>query len=286
MPDVRPTVRQRRLGLELRQLRHDRGWTLEEAATRLERSVSALSKLETGRQRLRPRDMPFILDQYGLSDSGKREDLIRLARRAADKNWWQEYAGVVKDPFDDYLSLESEATAIDVFASLLVPGVLQTQAYARSVVEASREWQTAEQVERFVELRMARQRALTRDHPLNIWAILTEQVLRQHIGGRDVMRRQLDGMVQTATDLPHVVLQVLPYDCGAHAGLDGSFTLLRFGGSGPDVACINALTSTIHLEQDSEVSRYATTFDHLKSIAQSPRASLSIIRGISKELEA
>jgi transcriptional regulator with XRE-family HTH domain len=285
MPDVRPTVRQRRLGLELRQLRRENGWTLEDAAVRLERSVSALSKLETGRQRLRPRDLPFILDQYGVTDAGRREDLVGLARRAAVKNWWQEYAGVVKDPFDDYLSLENEAVAIDVFAGLLVPGVLQTEEYAYAVVEASREWQTSEQVARFVELRMARQQALFAERPMRIWAVLTEQVLRQHIGGRTVMGKQLDHLLQITTDLPHVVLQVLPYDSGAHAGLDGSFSLLRFEGSGPDVACINALTSTIHLEQDVEVGRYVTTFDYLKSIAVSPRDSLPIIRRISEEFQ-
>lgn len=265
-------------------MRTSTGMTLKDAAELLDISVSGLSKIETAQQRVRVRELPAFFQVYGITDEAKQGELLRLARDAAKTNWWQEYAGVIRDPLADYLSLEEDAAAIGVFNGLLVPGLLQTEAYARAVVEASREWQAADEIERFVGLRMQRQSVVRRDNPVRLWAVVTEGALRQIVGGQEVMVDQLQHLIESCTQAPHVTLQILPYTVGAHAGMDGGFAILSFA-TGPAVVCVENLTSTIYLEQEVEVGRYATTFDYLKSAALSPRQSLSKIRDIIEELK-
>ncbi|NYI05144.1 helix-turn-helix domain-containing protein [Allostreptomyces psammosilenae] len=282
MPEVKPTVRQRRLGLELRQLRRNRGWTLEEAAKRLEYSVASLSKIENGRQRISPRVLPFIFDAYGLEIPEQRAAIVQLTREASRKNWWQAYKGVVSDPFDDYLSLESTAVGLNAYTPVVIPGLLQTEEYARAVTEASRAWENRDDIERFVQVRMARQEVLRGDHPLRLWVVLSESVLRQRVGGPAVMRAQLEHLAATVHAMPHVIVQVLPFEAGAHAGMDGPFTLLRFD-AGSDVVCIESMRASLYLEQSDEVELYAQTFDHLSAAALTARQSLDLITELGKE---
>lgn len=282
MATLRQTVRRRLLGMELRQIRKDLGLTLEAAATLVERSPSGISKIETGKQRVLPRDLYFILDRYGVTDEQRRGELIDQARGGEHANWWKPYSGVVRDPLADYLSLETEATYIGGFYGFLVAGMLQTPAYAQAVVEASRKWEDREQIERFVALRMARKAVLTRANPLQLWVVLTEQVVRQRVGGVDVMREQLAHLVEITRDMTNVTIQLLPYDAGAHAGVDGSFRLMRFA-EGSAVVCVESLTSSIYME-DEAVSRYEAAWDHIKSSALSPQETERTLQRLIREL--
>ncbi|MFG1879577.1 helix-turn-helix domain-containing protein [Sphaerisporangium sp. NPDC049003] len=288
MPEVRATVRRRRLGRELEELRRACGLTLEDAAVLLQRPKTSLSKIENGRQQLPVRDVPFILDQYKLQDPARYEAIMELARQAAKRNWWQQFHGVVRDPFADYLSLEEAATLIFKWSPLLIPGLLQTEAYARHVVAASRMWQTDEEIDRFVQLRMNRKSTvLDRDDPSQLWVVLSEMAVRQRVGtpGTAVMREQLEHLRDIAADRSrsHVQIVLLPYSAGEHAGLEGAFTWMRFE-AGPDIVCLEALTSAQYLEEEDEVGRYATAADHLRSAAQSPRDTIATLNKMIKEL--
>ncbi|MEU8135925.1 helix-turn-helix domain-containing protein [Streptodolium elevatio] len=283
MANLRQTVRRLRLGMELKALRTAKAWKLEDAAPLLERSVSGLSKIETGKQRLYPRDLLIFFQVYGVTDEAKQEELKELARTSTKRNWWQPYSGVVRDPLADYLSLEEEARQIGAFGGFLVPGLLQTEAYAHAVVEASRKWEEADQVDKFVQLRMARKVVLTRsEKPAQLWTVLTEQVVRQQIGGRDVMKEQLRHLREISRDMTNVTVQLLPYSAGAHAGLDGSFTIMRFDNSGP-IVCVNSLTSSTYVE-DEQLERYETAWDHVKSSAMSPRETSATLKRLIEDL--
>lgn len=288
MPEVTATVRRRRLGRELEKLRRDQGHTLEEAAGLLQRPKTSLSKIENGKQQLPVRDVPFILDQYGLKDPARREEIMELARKAAERNWWQKFKGVVRDPFADYLSLEDSATWIFKWSPLLIPGWLQTEAYARHVVAASRMWQSDEEIDNFVLLRMNRKKeVLDRETPPQMWVVLSEMAVRQQVGapGTAVIKEQLQYLRGIAADrhYSHVQIVLLPYAAGEHAGLEGSFTLMHFD-SGPAVVCLEALTSAQYLEEEDEVKRYATAADHLRSAALSPRDTVVALTEMIKDL--
>ncbi|GIH72066.1 helix-turn-helix domain-containing protein [Sphaerimonospora thailandensis] len=288
MPEVRATVRRRRLGRELEELRHAQGLTLEQAAELLQRPKTSLSKIENGKQQLPVRDVPFILDSYQLTDPARREEIMELARKAAQRNWWQQFKGVVRDPFADYLSLEESATRIFKWSPLLIPGWLQTEFYARRVVAASRMWQTDEEIDKFVQLRLNRKKAvIDRDDPPELWVALSETAVRQRVGGPDtaVMKEQLEYLCDIAADrrYSHVQIVLLPYEAGEHAGLEGSFTLMHFD-SGPAIVCLEALTSAQYLEDEDAVKRYTTAAEHLRSAALSPRDTIAALSKMIKEL--
>jgi hypothetical protein len=261
---------------------------LEQAAVLLERNKTSLSKIENGKQRLPVRDVPLILDRYELTDRARRDEIMGLARQATQRNWWQQYEGVVRDPFADYLSLEESAARIFKWSPLLVPGLLQTEEYARRVVSASRMWTTQEEIDKFVQLRMSRKTALMeRDDPPELWTALSETAVRQRVGGPDtaVMKEQLTYLRDTADDRHHSHIQIvlLPYAAGEHAGLEGSFTLMHFD-AGPAIVCLEALTSAQYLEDEDVVKRYTTAAEHLRSAALSPRDTISTLNRIIKEL--
>lgn len=282
----RPTVRRRQLGVELRRLRDARGLTLAAAAELLERPESSLSKIENGKQSLPVRDLPFILDQYEVSDPSQRDRLMRLARRALQKRewWWDGYRDVVLGPFADFLRLEGDATTIGVFDGLRIPGLLQTHHYAAAVVEASRAWHTKDEMARFVELRMARQNeVLNRPDPPQLWYVIAEAVLMAGVGGDEAMARQLERLLDEC-EKPNVVVQVLPLRVGAHAGMDGPFSILGFSDLDPDIVVVESLTQTLYLEEGPELDDYRKAFDHVKSAALSPLRSRAAIQKILKEL--
>ncbi|MGH3328451.1 MAG: helix-turn-helix domain-containing protein [Streptomycetales bacterium] len=282
--DLSPTVRLRRLGAELRRLRDTSGLTLDEAGDKLERSPSSLSKIENGRVNIRPRDLRVILDGYGLTDEGAQEWLLNLARHGRRKGWWQSYEGVLSPAYTDLIALEADAASVRTFETLLLPGLLQTEEYAREVIRGPRIGSDPQEIDTFVEVRTARQRVLARDEPLALWAIVGEAALRQQVGGPQVLRRQLARLRETA-ELPNVTLQVLPYDSGAHPGVDGPFAILGFPEyADMDVVLLENMTSSLYLEQEAEVIRYTVVFDHLRAAALPPAESLVLIAQVERDL--
>lgn len=279
-----PTVQRRRLATELRRLREDADLTIERVAERLMCSPSKISRLETGRRTINPRDVRDLLDLYGVPDED-REALIDLAREARQKRgWWHAYADALPEWFETYVGLETEASSLRTFENHLMPGLLQTTEYARAVIEAVRPSVPPDEIERRVAARMTRQDILTRNNPLHLWAILDESVLRRMVGGRGVMRLQLDHLLDMGAR-PHVTVQVLPFEAGAHAAEASSFAMLSFPEpADPDAVYLEDLTSSLYLEKPEDLVRYTLVFDHLRGTALSDTDSAGLIRGVAKDL--
>ncbi len=285
MVDAQPNLHRRRLGMALRSLRKEADLNLGDAATRLKLSgSSALSKIENGKQRVPPISIAGFLEAYECTDPVRAAQirvLATLASSAKRTSLLTRYRESVRDPFAEYVQLEEIARRAETF-NLIVPGLLQTEEYAQAVVAGSRKWSTQRDVRKFVELRMVRQTALTRSDPLQLWCVLDEAVLRRQIGGPEVMRQQFARLAEVAETMTHVTIQVLPFGKGSHAGLDGEFTLLHFE-TGPPVAVVEPMTTSLYLEEDRDIGRYETSFDHLRADALDPEQSLVFIRDLIKD---
>ncbi len=281
--DHSPTVRRRRLGIELRRLREAADYTIEDVAKHLECSGSKVSRIETGKGMLRIRDVRDMLTLYGLTDDDRRDLLLTMAREGQQKGWWTDY-----DPpagLEIFIGLEAEAASYRIYHTHLVIGLLQTEDYARALLRAIHVGDTQEEPERLVELRMRRQSILHREQrPLDLWVVIDEAVLRRPIGGKAVMRAQLLHLIKMC-ELQNVTLQVLPFARGAHAGLDGPFVVMGFPDpTDSDVVSVESSAGSIYLEKPEELRRYTTRFDHLRAAALPTDESVRSIHAVVKEL--
>jgi transcriptional regulator with XRE-family HTH domain len=287
-----PTVRRRRLGLILRGLRERQGLTGEQVGTAVERSGSWVSRVETGRVGLRSRDLTDLLDLFEVADAAVRAELGALAREGKQRGWWSKYADSLSGPYATYIGFEAEATRLQVYETLTVHGLLQTEEYARALFRAAFPPLDADAVDRRVKVRLERQHALLSPPPaessdqsgaLELWAIFDESVLYRHIGGEDVLRGQLRHLHQ-ATELPNVTVQILPFTAGAHPGMVGSFTVIKFAAENdPDVVYVEGITGDIFAESE-DARWYNVVFEHLLANAFSPSASRERIARAIKEL--
>jgi transcriptional regulator with XRE-family HTH domain len=277
-----PTVRRRRLALELRRLRESAKLTCEEVAERLECSASKISRVETGRVSVSPRDVRDMLEIYGAPPE-QRDSLVQLARDSRQKGWWHAYGDTVQPHFATYLGLESAASEIRIYEVNLIPGLLQTQDYARAVIAAGMVNSPRADIERHVALRMERQR-LARSSPPKVWAVLDEAALRRQVGGPEVMREQLEYLRELAS-LRNVNLQVIPFGGGAHPAMGRPFVILVFGETiDPDVVYLEDLTSALWVENVDEVDRYNVFFNHLRASALSFEESGALITAALKDM--
>jgi transcriptional regulator with XRE-family HTH domain len=293
-----PTVRRRRLGLILRNLRERQGLTGEQVGAAVERSGSWVSRVETGRVGLRGRDLVDLLDVLGESDPAVREDLAALAREGKQRGWWSKYADSLSGPYATYIGFEAEATKLQVYETLTVHGLLQTEDYARALFHAALPTLDRDAMERRIKVRLARQESLTgsgtagrsgvagtsgRSHPLELWAIFDESVLHRRIGGGDVLKGQLR-YLREATELPNVTIQILPFSAGAHPAMVGSFTVIKFPvEDDTDVVYVEGVTSDIFVESE-DARWYNVAFDHLLANALSPSDSRTRIERAIEEL--
>jgi len=207
------------------------------------------------------------------------EDLMDIARETRKRGWWQTYGSVLTGPF---VGFEAAAQTVRSYEAQCVPGLLQIEEYIRTVVLASRPTPQTHEVNDRVQVRLARQELLTQDEPVEFWSVLDEAVLRRPVGGRDVMRRQLEHLV-TVSELPNVTLQVLPFEAGAHAGMEGSFVLLGFPQGDPDTVYVTTATGGVFQDKTDQLQRYVTVFERLADIALSPVDSIAHIARIAKE---
>jgi len=270
-----PTVRRRRLAARLRELRENANLTIDEVGDRLECSASKISRIETGHVGVTPRDVRDMLEVYGVGDD-EREALVQLAREARKKGWWHAYNEVFTGSF---VGLESDASFLHTHQALLVPGLLQTEAYTRAVIRAIRPDASEADVELRVRARINRQKLITveESNPPEYWAVLDEAVLHRVVGGPEAMRDQLKRLVEVAT-LPHVTLQVVPFSAGSHAGMEGPFLILGFPEQAdPDVVYVENTTSGVYLEQPEDVHRYTLMFDHLRAAALKPDDTVEMV---------
>jgi transcriptional regulator with XRE-family HTH domain len=277
-----PTVRRRRLALELRRLREAAHLTCEEVAEHLECSTSKVSRIETGRVSVSPRDVRDMLDLYGVS-AQEGASLVQLARDSRQKGWWHAYSDAIEPRFATYIGLESAASEIRIYEVTLIPALLQTEEYARTVITAGTVGGDHGGVERNVALLMARQPPLTSDDPPRLWAVLDEAALRRTVGGAGLMRLQLDHLLDLSR-LPNVAIQVIPFGAGAHPAMGRPFVILAFPErADPDVAYLEDLTSALYVEDVDEVDRYNMFFNHLRATALSFEDSAALIMSVIKD---
>jgi hypothetical protein len=280
-----PTVKRRRLAAELRHHREAASLTIDEVAEQLEWSTAKISRIENARVSVLPRDVKFLLRTYDLSENDDAwEVLLTLARESRQKGWWQQYGEAVPDWFEVFVGLEAEAATIWGYDAEFVPGILQTEEYARAVHRAQLIIATEDEIDRLVRVRMARQELLTSDDAPQVWLILNEAVIRRVVGSAQIMREQLSRLID-ASKLPNVTLQVVPFAGGAHPAMDGSFKLLGFPEpSDPNIVYIEYHTGALYLEKAAEVQRYSLTFDHLRATALSVDASRALMARAAEEL--
>ncbi len=279
-----PTVRRRRLGSELRKLRDANSLKLEEVAAELGVAPSTLSRIETGKAPTKSAYLNQMLEMYGVTDPAQRQVLVDMAREGHRKGWWAAYDDVLPSGFDIFVGLEAETTGIRSYENSVVHGLLQTQDYARAVLRELQPRQTAEQVDRQVDLRMARQRRLEEEPALDLWVIHDEAVIRRAVGGPVVMRGQLARLQEVAAR-PGLTLQVLPFESGAHAGLGGPFSILEFPDrSDSRVAHVESVGGFIYMEKEREVRACSDAFDRLRAAALAPGASADLITRVMEDL--
>ena len=283
-PGGGPTVLRMLLGAHLRRLREAQGVSREDAGWEIRSSESKISRIELGRVSFKERDIADLLTLYGVDDEEERTRLLALAREANNPGWWHRYGDVLPSWFQSYLGLEAAATMIRSYEIQFVPGLLQTEDYARAVVLLGHASGGPEAVERRVRLRLDRQRILRRIGGPQLWAVLDEALLRRPIGGREVMRAQLESLI-AATELPSVRLQVIPFHVGGHAAAGGAFSILRFPERDiSDVVYVEQLNSALYLDKPEDVDHYAAAMERLCVEAEPPERTPDLLRKYLDEL--
>ena len=279
-----PTVRRMLVGARLRRLRTELGLTREEAAQAIRASEWKIHRLENGQVGFKDRDIIDLLARYQVTDPAEVADFLTLTREANTPGWWQHYGDVLPSWFRTYVDLEQAATLIRTYEGQFVPGLLQTDDYMRAVVRGAHLEETGDEVGRRVRLRMARQILLTRDGPPRLWAVVDEAALRRPVGGKDVMRGQLERLIE-ATKLPNVTLQILPFASGAHPAMVGSFSVLRFPDEElPDIVYLEHLTSALYLNKPDEVDQYLHVMESICVRAAAPDQTVELLDQILAEL--
>ncbi|MDG4795487.1 helix-turn-helix transcriptional regulator [Micromonospora sp. WMMD1082] len=278
-----PTLRRRRLASELRRLREQARLTCDEVGERLGCTGSRISRIEKGRLGIRPGDVHELLDVYGVTEP-LRGQLLQLARDARKRGWWQVYNDVLTDEMKTFVGLETDATSIMNYEAHYIPGLLQTEAYARELFLAWRPSVTTETVEKLTKVRMARQTVLSSADRPTLWAVLDEAVLQRTVGGPGVMREQLHHLL-TLSEHGMVTIQIVPFRSGAYHPLGSSFILFEF----PDprdqpVVYMENLAGGLYLEQPAEVAQCIVGFNHLRANALPDHDSAALIAQVAKSL--
>ena len=282
-PGSGPTVLRILLGSQLRMLREVKGITREEAGYAIRASGSKISRMELGRVSFKERDVTDLLQLYGV-DEDETATLVALAVQANTPGWWHKYGDVLPDWFQVYVGLEEAASLIRLYEVQFVPGLLQTADYARAVVRLGQPGAAPEEIERRISLRMGRQELLTKPGGPRLWAIVDEAALRRPIGGKEVMRAQLEQLI-LATEEPQVTLQVMPFRSGGHAAEAGAFTIMRFPEPDlPDVVYLEQLTSALYLDKRDDVEKYTEVMERLSVESESPERSVDILSGMLEEV--
>ncbi|AOR33740.1 transcriptional regulator [Streptomyces fodineus] len=279
--NVNPTVRRRRLGQELRRLRELKGMTAEEVAERLLVSQSKISRLENGRRSISQRDVRDLCGVYEVEDQRIVDSLMEMARDSRQQGWWHTFGDI---PYSVYIGLETDAESLRVYEPQLVTGLLQTRAYAEALVQGALPETSTAEIEKRVQVRMRRQERITAENnPLRLWVVLDEAALRRVVGSKLVMREQLEQLIELS-QLPHVTVQVLPFEVGAHPGLNGQYAILEFtDAADSSVVYLEGVTSDLYLEKAQDVQRYAVMYEHLRAQSLNVEQSRQFIAKVAKD---
>ncbi|WP_307571037.1 helix-turn-helix transcriptional regulator [Streptomyces sp. DSM 41269] len=278
--NVNPTVRRRRLGQELRRLRELKGMTAEEVAERLLVSQSKISRLENGRRSISQRDVRDLCGVYEVEDHRIVDSPMQMAKDSRQQGWWHAFGDI---PYSVYIGLETDAESLRVYEPQMIPGLLQTRAYAEALISGALPEAPPSDIEKRVNVRSRRQdRVNSPDNPLRLWAVIDESALRRVVGDKQVMLDQLEHLVEQS-HLPHVTVQVLPFDMGAHPGINGQYAILEFpDAADSSVVYIEGVTSDLYLEKANDVQRYSVMYEHLRAQALNVEQTREFISKIAK----
>lgn len=280
-----PAVRRRRLGAELRRYREQAGFTIEQVAEHLRCSTSKISRMETGQIGSSPNDIREILTLFRVGEPTLYE-LVEVAKETRQRGWWQRHGAVLTSEF---VAFEQAASMIRSYEAQCVPGLLQTEDYARQLLAGAQDLLADGEDEKLLEnrlqVRMRRQSLLTQEDPLQLWCVIDESALLRPVGGSSVMRGQIDYLIKMS-EMDNVTIQILPLRVGAHPGMEGSFAILRFPHeSDPDAVYVTTATGGAFLEKREDVARHVRIFEMLTSLALSPEDSREFMHSLWKEGE-
>lgn len=276
-------VRRILLGSQLRRLREAKGITREDAGYTIRASESKISRMELGRVSFKERDVADLLSLYGVGDVAEREALLGLVREANKSGWWHSFSDVLPGWFQTYVGLEEAAALIRTYELQFIPGLLQSEEYARAVFGLARPAIGDDEIERRVGLRMRRQKLLAGGNSPRLWAVIDEAALRRPVGGPEVMRGQVQHLIDIA-EQPNVVIQVMPFRFGCHAAESGAFTILRFPEQDlADVVYLEQLTSALYLDKRDDVDSYVQVMERLCVDSLTPERTVDLLKSILQE---
>ncbi|SNS67824.1 Helix-turn-helix domain-containing protein [Actinomadura mexicana] len=268
----------------MRRLRESRGISTEQAGYEIRGSHSKISRMELGRVGFKERDVADLLTLYEVSDPAERAPLLALAKEANTPGWWHRYGDILPGWFEVYLGLEEAASLLRTYELQFVPGLLQTEDYARAVIRLGYSDASDEEIERRVQVRTTRQERFTSPEAPTLWAVLDEAVVRRPLGGREVMREQIRHLIEVS-ELPNVTLQIVPFGAGGHAAAGGPFTILRFAEPGlSDVVYLEQLTSALYLDKPTDVDTYMRAMNNLCITAERPDETSRYLTRVLDEL--
>lgn len=278
-----PTLRRRRLAREMLRLRDAAGMTIEQAAGLVGISASHLSRVERAQVGVRLPVVKLLLSTYG-ADDATAAYLTGVAKEATIRGWWHKYVGSIPEQYATYIGFEAEADQIWNFEAATVPGLLQTDAYARAMFQGSASRISDEEISQRVEVRLQRQELIRQADPPKLWFVLDEAALRRQVGGPKTLAAQLERIAEVAAH-PHVDVQVLPFAVGAHPGTPGSFIVLRFPGpNDPPVVYLETMAGDLYPESQNDINGVTLAFDRLRAMALSPADSAAWIQQVAREL--
>jgi transcriptional regulator with XRE-family HTH domain len=271
------------LGAQLRRLREAADISRADAGYSIRGSESKISRLELGRVGFKERDVADLLTMYGVSDPGEREVFLEMVKQANEPGWWHRYSDLMPNWFQDFVGLEESASRIQTYELQFVPGLMQTEDYARAIASYGRPESASDEAERRVALRIRRQKVLARPDAPRLWAVIDEAVLYRPIGGRRVMLAQIEHLLEL-TRLPNITLQVMPYRLGGYVA-EGAFTMLRFAEPAlPDLVYIEHLTGALYLDKREEIELYSRVIDQLTVDAETPDHTRQLLAKVRAEI--
>lgn len=284
-PGGAPTVLRMVLGKRLQDLRERAGLSFEQAGQALDVTHATIRRMEKAEVGLKIPYVEKLLITYGITTPEEIGGFLALAREANRPGWWHNFRDVLPDWFSAFVSLEGEASVIRAYEPHYVPGLLQTPAYARAVLRAGQPHTASEEIERLVALRVERQSLVRRaDKPPLLWVVMDETVLRRPIGGRKVMREQIDALA-AAAELPNVRLQVIPFSSGPHPAMYGPFHIFRFQLQEiPDIAYAESLVGGVYFDERDDVSTFLEALDRMCAQAAPAQSTTAILDGMRKEI--
>ncbi|GAA4196532.1 helix-turn-helix transcriptional regulator [Microbispora amethystogenes] len=279
-----PTALRILLGSQLRKLRESKGISRDQAGRCIRASESKISRMELGRVGFKERDVTDLLVLYGVEDDETRDVVMNLVDQANEPGWWHRFNDLLPTWFQAYVGLEEAAERIRTYEVQFVPGLLQTKEYARAVITAGAVGAAPEEIARRVDLRLQRQRILDGGNAPTFWAVIDEAALRRPIGGTEVMRGQVQHLIDLMNQ-PNITIQVIPFSFGGHAAEGGAFSILRFSDQDlPDIVYVEQLASALYLDKREEVDRYTGVMERLCAVSTTPAETVDLLRQIMTEL--